>query len=116
MKNLPVNTGDGHLRDAGSVPGSGRSPGGGNDNPLQYSCLENPRDRGTWGHKGSDATEVIAPMHPRVILLYSARGVLAAAGNGLQSGEGSKTETNGLPSFACGLWAPLISAHAFAPF
>ena len=32
----------------GSIPGSGRSPGEGNDNPLQYSCLENPTDRGTW--------------------------------------------------------------------
>ena len=35
-------------RDVGSIPGSQRSPGGGNGNPLQYSCLENPMDRGTW--------------------------------------------------------------------
>ena len=35
-------------RDTGSIPGSGRSPGGGNGNPLQYSCLENPIDRGPW--------------------------------------------------------------------
>ena len=35
-------------RDAGLIPGSGRSPGGGQGNPLQYSCLENPMDRGTW--------------------------------------------------------------------
>ena len=35
-------------RDTGSVPGSGRSPGGGHGNPLQYSCLENPMDRGAW--------------------------------------------------------------------
>ena len=34
--------------DAGSIPGSGRSPGGGNGNPLQYSCLENPMDRAAW--------------------------------------------------------------------
>ena len=34
--------------DAGSIPGSGRSPGGGYGNPLQYSCLENPMDRGAW--------------------------------------------------------------------
>ena len=34
--------------DAGSIPGSGSSPGGGNDNPFQYSCLENPMDRGLW--------------------------------------------------------------------
>ena len=41
---LPANAED--TRDAGSIPGSGRSPGGGNGNPLQYSCLENPMDRG----------------------------------------------------------------------
>ena len=46
VKNLPANTGD--LRDTGSVPGSGRSPGGGYGNPLQYSCLENPTDREAW--------------------------------------------------------------------
>ena len=44
MKNLPVNAGD--KRDTGWIPGSGRSPGGGNGNLLQYSCLENPMDRG----------------------------------------------------------------------
>ena len=46
VKNLPTNAGD--LRDAGSIPGSGRSPGGGHDNPLWYSCLENPMDREDW--------------------------------------------------------------------
>ena len=46
VKNLPVNAGD--MRGAGSIPGSGRSPGGGHGNPLQYSCLENPMDRGAW--------------------------------------------------------------------
>ena len=45
-KNLPANTGD--LRDVGSIPGSGRSPEEGNGYPLQYSCLENPMDRGAW--------------------------------------------------------------------
>ena len=44
VKNSPANTG--RIRDAGSVSGSGGSPGGGNGNPLQYSCLENPMDRG----------------------------------------------------------------------
>ena len=44
VKNLPANAGD--IRDMGSVPESGRSPGGGNANPLQYSCLGNPMDRG----------------------------------------------------------------------
>ena len=46
VKNLPTNTGD--IRDASSIPGSGRSPGGGNGNPLQYSYLENLMDRGAW--------------------------------------------------------------------
>ena len=46
VKNLFANEGD--VRDAGSVPGSGRSPGGGNGNPLQYSCLENPMDIEAW--------------------------------------------------------------------
>ena len=46
VKNLLANAGD--IRDTGSVPGSGWDPGGGNGNPLQYSCLENPMDRGAW--------------------------------------------------------------------
>ena len=46
VKNPPANAGD--VRDAGSIPGSGRFPGGGHGNPLQYSCLENPMDRGAW--------------------------------------------------------------------
>ena len=46
VKNPPANAGD--LRNMGSIPGLGRSPGVGNGNPLQYSCLENPMDRGTW--------------------------------------------------------------------
>ena len=46
VKNLPVNAGD--TREVGLIPDSGRSPGEGNGNPLQYSCLENPMDRGAW--------------------------------------------------------------------
>ena len=46
VKNLPANAGD--TRDVGLMPGLGRSPGGGNGNPLQYSCLENSMDRGAW--------------------------------------------------------------------
>ena len=46
VKNIPANAGD--IRDAGSIPGLGRSPGGGHDNPLQYFCLENPMDKGAW--------------------------------------------------------------------
>ena len=43
VKNSPANAGD-----VGSIPGSGRSPGGGHGNPLQYSCLENPMEGGAW--------------------------------------------------------------------
>ena len=46
VKNLPANAGD--VRDTGLIPGSGRSPGGAQGNPLQCSCLENPMDRGAW--------------------------------------------------------------------
>ena len=61
VRNLPVNA-----EDAGSIPGSGRSPEGGNGYPLQYSCLENPMDRGAWRAivhgvtKESDMTEQLS--------------------------------------------------------
>ena len=64
VKNPLANAGD--ARDVGSIPGSERSPGEGNGNPLQYSCLENPMDRGAWratyspqDHEESDTTETI---------------------------------------------------------
>ena len=61
LKNLAFNAGD--IRDVGSIPGSGRSPEGGHGSPLQYSCLENPMDRGAWhtivhGVAQLDMTEV----------------------------------------------------------
>ena len=60
VENMPANA---DLRDAVSIPGLGRSPGGGPGNPLQYSCLENSRQRSLagyspWGHKELDTTEV----------------------------------------------------------
>ena len=48
VENLPANAGD--ARDMGSTPGLGGFPGGGHGNPLQYSCLKNPMDRGVWKH------------------------------------------------------------------
>ena len=61
VKNLPANAGD--VRDMGSIPRSGRCPGGGHSNPLQYFCLKNPMDRRAWRAavlgvaKESDTTE-----------------------------------------------------------
>ena len=46
VKNLSANAG--YIKDMGSFPGWGRSPGGGHGNPLRYSCLDNPMDRGAW--------------------------------------------------------------------
>ena len=63
VKNPPASSGD--IRDICLILGSGRSPGGGHGNPLQYSCLENPMDRGAWwatvhgGHKESDPAEAM---------------------------------------------------------
>ena len=52
VKNSPANAGD-----AGSIPVPGRTPGGGNDSPLQYSCLENSMDRGAWWTTVSGVTK-----------------------------------------------------------
>ena len=57
VKNLPAKAGDG--RDAGSVPRSGRSPGGRHGKPLQYSCLENSMDRGAWWAAVHGITKVL---------------------------------------------------------
>ena len=82
VKKPPVNAGD-----PGSIPGSGRSPGEGNGNPLQYSCLENPRNRGTyspWGRKEPDMAEQLTPSH-FTYLFYSV--VLVSA---VQQSESAK--------------------------
>ena len=55
VKNTPANAGD--IRDIVLIPGSGRAPGGGNDNPLQYSCLESPMDRGASWATGFEVTK-----------------------------------------------------------
>ena len=67
VKNLAANAGA--TGNVGSIPGSERSPGGGNGNSLQYSCLENSMDRGAWwatvhvGHKESDGHDCMTE-HP----------------------------------------------------
>ena len=55
VKNPPANAGD--TRDASLIPGWGRSPGGGHGNPFQYSCPENPKDRGGWQAKDHRVTK-----------------------------------------------------------
>ena len=63
VKNLPANAGD--IRDPGSTPTLGRSPGGGHGNPLKYSCLENPHEQRSlavynpWGHIESETSEAV---------------------------------------------------------
>ena len=71
VKNPPANAGD--EREMGSISGSGRFPGGGNGNLLQYSCLENSMDRGTgWGRKESDMTEQLSTEHRDSMQYYLA--------------------------------------------
>ena len=77
VKNLPANSGD--IGEAGLIPGSGRSPGERNRNPLQYSCLENPTDRGAWRATVHGVAKsqtqlsnlaLIVPMHAYDSLIY----------------------------------------------
>ena len=76
VKDLPASAGD--TGDLGSIPESGRSPGGAHNNPLQYSCLENPMERGIgWATvhgiaKESDTTE--ATEHAEHLLLWGRTG------------------------------------------
>ena len=69
--------------DAGSIPGSARSPGEGNSNPLQYSCLENGQrrlvDYSSWGHKESDTTERL--------ILYALRQWVGYVGGSATAGK-----------------------------
>ena len=74
VKNPPANAGD--LRDTASIPGLGRSPGGGHGNPLQYSCLENPMNRGVdqlqfTGLQESDTIEVTFHEQSKVTALVN---------------------------------------------
>ena len=75
IKNPPANAGD--VRDAGLIPGSGRSSGGRNGNPLQCSCLENPMDRGAWwamvyGVAESNTVEQLsAHTHTHILYLFT---------------------------------------------
>ena len=76
IKNLPANTED--ARDMGLIPGSGRSPGEGSDNPLQYSCLGNPMNRGAWRatvHGFAVRHNLSTKQQQIILLLHSVLGV-----------------------------------------
>ena len=69
IKNPPANVGD--KRDMGLIPGLGRPPGGGNGYTLQYSCLENPKDRGSWRatvHGITKESDAAGHTHTRVCM------------------------------------------------
>ena len=68
LKNPPANAGD--IRDLSSIPGSGRSPGEGHGNPLQYSCLENLMDRGAWRATVHRVTKSRAQLKQLGIYIY----------------------------------------------
>ena len=103
VKNPPTSAGD--IRDAGSIPGLGRSPRGGHGNPLQYSCLENPHGQRSlvgyspWRRKGLDMTKATALAHTHTHTLR-------------------QHEKEGLATFACASVLKLIlhSLHGFIYF
>ena len=110
VKNLPTNAGD--IRDAGLIPGSGRSPAAGHGNSLQYSCLENPHGQKSlvgyspWDRKESDMTEATQQQHRGsnrgfpggsvVKILPASAGDIRDTGSILGSGR-SPGEGNGNP-------------------
>ena len=87
VKTLPANAGD--VRDVGSIPGSGRSPGGGHGNPLQESCLENALDRGVWQAAVPGVTK--SQPQPQRLSTQAADSYLAFGGTQHSLGEGSGT-------------------------
>ena len=83
VKNAPANAGD--LRDMGSIPGSGRSSGGGHGNPLQYSYLESPMDRGaqqatTMESRELNTTKVTTRGHTHHVCLHADTHTMHVAG------------------------------------
>ena len=88
VKNLPANAGC--IREVGSVLGSGRSPGGEHSSPLQYSCLENPMDRGAWQatvHRVSKSQTGLKQLstHAHARLVPFRQGISADLKKGLSS-------------------------------
>ena len=96
MKNSPANAGD--AGGSGSIPRSGRSPGGGNGNPLQFSCLKNPHgQRNLWatvhgGHKELDTTEGLTCTHTKEKKITRLADNFSSAMLILQDNEETPTE------------------------
>ena len=76
LKNLPANAGG--AKDVGSIPRSGRSSGAGHGNPLQYSCLENPMDKGAWQAAVHRATKSWARL--KRLSMHACRAILTGLG------------------------------------
>ena len=97
VKILPANAGD--IRDMGLTPGSGRSPGGGHGNPLQYSCLENPMDRGVWWatvHGVAKSWPLLKQLRTQAlgVLEWVGRGILICLGCSPPSQQGLHSMSN----------------------
>ena len=110
VKNLPANAGD--IRDVGLIPGLGRSAGGGNGNPLQYSCLENSTDRGAWGLQptgsqrvGHDYRDITLPT--KVCLVKAM--VFPVVMYGCESWTVKKAEHRRIDAFELWCWRTLES-------
>ena len=78
VKNPPANAGD--TGDMGSVPGSGRSPGGKNGSPLPYSCLESPMDRGAWRAAVYSIAKSLTPLSDHTCAYWISGGLLLPSG------------------------------------
>ena len=88
VKNLPASAGE--TKDSGSIPESGRSPEEGNSNPLQYSCLGNPTDRGAWwaivqGVSESDTTEHACILYTQAHVLFLGNFSVGTIASGLRN-------------------------------